>query len=191
LKAALTSSGSTAYNSLTVTFIHECSVVTATDIPTPTTSTYPIALKIEYELTRKVDLVQGIANVGVSGCFSFKIFNADESGEATLPNGVTFEPTTQVITIVKTTTEDIGTLPQKTYDYKLRAKQIYTGDVTFSDFKITFIHQCTEATIKIPSSPVVLNVDYTVIIDESKFYNVDSTNFELDGESGGVRCFVF
>ena len=134
MKAALTSSGSTAYNSLTVTLIHECSVVTATDIPTPTTLTHPIAYKIEYELARTVDLVQVIANVGVSGCFSFKIFKADESGEATLPDGVSFEPTTQVITIVKTTTEDIGTLPQKTYDYKLRAKQTFTGDVTFSDF---------------------------------------------------------
>jgi hypothetical protein len=91
--------------------------------------------------------VLGITNVGVSSCFSFKIFEADESGEATLPNGVTFEPTTQVLTIVKTTTEDIGTLPQKTYGYKLRAQQTYTGDLTFSAFIITFIHQCTEATI--------------------------------------------
>jgi hypothetical protein len=174
-----------------VTFIHECSVVTATDIPTPTTLTHPTPFEIDYELARTVDLVQGIANVGVSGCFSFNIFRADESGEATLPNGVTFEPTTQVITIFKTTTEDIGTLPKKTYDYKLRAKQTYTGDVTFSDFKITFIHQCTEATIKISLNPVVLNVDYTVIIDDSKFFTVDSTNFELDGESAGSHCFVF
>jgi hypothetical protein len=131
-----------------VTFIHECSVVTAGSIPTPTVMTYPSPYEIKYDLARTDDLVESIGNVGVSGCFSFKIFKADMSGEATLPDGVTFEPINQVITIVKTTTEDIGTLPQKTYDYKLRAWRTYdTEELIYSDFKITFVHQCTAATI--------------------------------------------
>lgn len=101
--------------------------------------------------------MQPITNAGVSTCFSFKIFKDDETEEATLPNGVTFEPTTQVITIVKTTTEDIGALLQKTYDYKLRAFHTLNEDLIFSAFSITFIHQSTEDTIKIASSPVGLN----------------------------------
>ena len=90
-------------------------------MPPPTTLSYPTPYDVKYSLGSNTDITQTlssliaitVSNTNAVGCFEYKIFNTDESSEPSLPNGVSFDSTTQVLSIVKTTTEDLGTLAEK------------------------------------------------------------------------------